>query len=249
MSAYWLAALPPLLQGNFHEAISWLERSQDLCRRENTPLLFWIVTRLLGEAYARSGRLAEGLPLLERAAERLASMKHMHTYPGAVTALSAAYALAARPADALQSVRRALELSHAHKQRGVKAEALRVLGDIHAGHVPPDVEAADAAYRQALALADELGMRPLGAHCHLGLGTLYRRTGDHAKAHEHLTAAMTMYREMDMGSWLEKAEAVPGAATQELTLKPGRASRDSQPEWPKSGEQVSIGPSPMRVEP
>jgi hypothetical protein len=58
-----------------------------------------------------------------------------------------------------------------------------------------------------MALAEELGMRPLVAHCHLGLGTLYRRTGGGAKVEEHLTTAMTMYREMDMGFWLERAEA------------------------------------------
>ena len=49
-------------------------------------------------------------------------------------------------------------------------------------------------------------MRPLVAHCHLGLGTLYRRTGKREQAHEHLTTAATMYREMDMRFWLEKAE-------------------------------------------
>jgi uncharacterized protein HemY len=50
-------------------------------------------------------------------------------------------------------------------------------------------------------------MRPLVAHCHVGLGKLYRRTGDHAKAHEHLATAVTMYREMGMDFWLAKAEA------------------------------------------
>ena len=49
-------------------------------------------------------------------------------------------------------------------------------------------------------------MRPLLAHCHLGLGKLYRRTSDPAKAGEHLTAAATMYREMDMRFWLDKAQ-------------------------------------------
>jgi class 3 adenylate cyclase/tetratricopeptide (TPR) repeat protein len=205
--AYWLAAMPLLLQGDFPKAISWLERCQDLCRRENTPLLFWIVTRLLGEAYARSERLAEGLPLLEQAAEQLGTMKSMRWYPGTVSALSTAYLLAGRLADALQSVRRALQLSHAHKQPGVEAEALRVLGDIQAGHAPPDVEAADAAYRQALALAEPRGMRPLAAHCHLGLGKLYRRAGDGIKAQEHMTIAATMYREMGMGFWQQQAEA------------------------------------------
>ena len=50
-------------------------------------------------------------------------------------------------------------------------------------------------------------MRPLVAHCHLGLAKPYRRTGDRTKAEEHLTAATTMYREMDMRFWLEQAEA------------------------------------------
>jgi uncharacterized protein HemY len=53
-------------------------------------------------------------------------------------------------------------------------------------------------------------MRPLVAHCHLGLGKLYRRTGDHAKAEERLTTATTMYRDMDMTFWLEKAGAELG---------------------------------------
>jgi hypothetical protein len=50
-------------------------------------------------------------------------------------------------------------------------------------------------------------LRPLVAHCHLGLGKLYRRTGKHDLATEHLTNATTMYREMDMRFWLEQAEA------------------------------------------
>ena len=50
-------------------------------------------------------------------------------------------------------------------------------------------------------------MRPSAAHCHLGLGELYRRAGDGVKAREHLTTAATMYREMDMSFWLAKAEA------------------------------------------
>lgn len=51
-------------------------------------------------------------------------------------------------------------------------------------------------------------MRPLVAHCHLGLGQLYQRTGDEAKAHDHLTTAVTMYREMGMNFWVKKAEAI-----------------------------------------
>jgi hypothetical protein len=65
---------------------------------------------------------------------------------------------------------------------------------------------AEAHYWKALALAEPRGMRPLIAHCHLGLGKLYRRTGQREQAHQHLTIATTMYREMDMQFWLEQAE-------------------------------------------
>ena len=71
---------------------------------------------------------------------------------------------------------------------------------------PPEAARAEAHYRQALALAGELGMRPLVAHCYLGLGKLYWRTGKRHEAQEHLNTATTMYREMDMRSWLEQAE-------------------------------------------
>ena len=69
-----------------------------------------------------------------------------------------------------------------------------------------DLSMADRQYREALSLATELGMRPLIAHCHLGLGKLYRSTGKREQAHEHLTTATTMYREMGMTYWLEKAD-------------------------------------------
>ena len=59
-----------------------------------------------------------------------------------------------------------------------------------------NAESGEVYYRNALALAEPRGMRPLVAHCHLGLGKLYRRTGKHEQAREHLTIATTMYREM-----------------------------------------------------
>jgi hypothetical protein len=113
--------------------------------------------------------------------------------------------------DAARVARQALELSRNRKERGYEARALRLLGDTAAQRDPPDAETAEVHYRQALALAEELAMRPLVAHCHLGLGKLYRRTGDGAKAQQHLTTAATMYREMDMRFWLEKPAAIMGA--------------------------------------
>ena len=70
------------------------------------------------------------------------------------------------------------------------------------------VDKTGAHYREAIVLANELGMRPLVAHCHLGLGRCSGRAGKREEAQDHLTTAMTMYREMDMRFWLEQAEAV-----------------------------------------
>jgi tetratricopeptide (TPR) repeat protein len=71
----------------------------------------------------------------------------------------------------------------------------------------PDVAQAEAHYSQAFALADELGMRPLQAHCHLGLGTLYTKIGQREQAQTALSTAIEMYRAMDMTFWLPQAEA------------------------------------------
>ncbi len=94
--------------------------------------------------------------------------------------------------------------------RAIQARALRLLGEIASRFDPPHVQQAEAQYRQARALAEELGMRPLIGHCHLGLGKLYGRTGKREQAREHPTTATTMYHEMDMRFWLEQAEAALG---------------------------------------
>jgi tetratricopeptide (TPR) repeat protein len=76
-----------------------------------------------------------------------------------------------------------------------------------AQHKPSEVEPAEAYYQQALALAEELGMRPLQAHCHRGLGTLYIKMGRREQARAELFAAIDLYRAMDMTFWLPQAEA------------------------------------------
>jgi hypothetical protein len=82
---------------------------------------------------------------------------------------------------------------------------VKVLGDVHA-HELIDAEKAADTYRRALALAVDFGMRPLVAHCHFGLGRLYRQTNEREQTREHFTTATTMFREMDMRFWLEQAE-------------------------------------------
>ena len=101
----------------------------------------------------------------------------------------------------------ALTIARAHQERGNDAYALHLLGNIAARRDPPESEQAEAHYRQALTLAEELGMRPLVAHCHRGLGMLYLKLGRGAQARTALITAIEMYRAMDMTFWLPQTEA------------------------------------------
>jgi hypothetical protein len=109
--------------------------------------------------------------------------------------------------EALQRAHCALEVSRTQRERGHEAYVLRLFAEIAAHQEPLDVEAATAAYRLALGLTEDLGMRPLTAQCHLGLGLLDRRAGQHLLAERLLTVASAMFREMGISHWLKKAEA------------------------------------------
>jgi tetratricopeptide (TPR) repeat protein len=121
--------------------------------------------------------------------------------------LGEAQLLAGRLEEAYALAERTLARARAHQERGHGAYALRLLGDIAARRDPLEVEEAEAYYQRALALADELGMRPLQAHSHLGLGTLYGEIGRHDDACTELQTAITLYRAMEMPFWLPQAEA------------------------------------------
>ena len=114
--------------------------------------------------------------------------------------------LTGRLDDAYALATQAHALSQAHWGRGHEAWALHLLGDVALHHQPPESEPAAVHYRQALALAEELGMRPLQAHCHRGLGTLYATAGQRKQARAALSTAVEMYRAMDMTFWLPQTE-------------------------------------------
>jgi tetratricopeptide (TPR) repeat protein len=115
--------------------------------------------------------------------------------------------LAGRLEEAHALAERALAHARAHQERGLETYALRLLGDIAARREPPEPESAEIHYRQALTLAEELGMRPRMAHCHLGLGKLHAKSGHRAEARAELSAAVELYRAMAMTFWLPQAEA------------------------------------------
>ena len=171
------------------------------------PLHFSALASPLGLAYALEGRIAEALPLLEQAVEQTTAIRLIARQSLWMTALSEGYLLAGRPEEASDLAQQALDLARSHKEQGHEAYALRLFGEIAARCDPLQVEQAEAHYRQALALADELGMRPLQAHCHRGLGMLYAATGQREQARTALSTAINLYRAMEMTFWLPEAEA------------------------------------------
>ena len=172
-----------------------------------TGLWLRMIAAGLGYASALQGRLAEGRALLEEAISEGIRTGALRGHAYRVAWLSEVCRLAGRGEEAWQHARQALDLARQHKERADEALALHQLGVVHAHADPPDVAQAEAHYQQALALAEELGMRPLLAHCHRGLGTLYAATGQREQARTALAAAIDLYRAMDMTFWLPQAEA------------------------------------------
>jgi tetratricopeptide (TPR) repeat protein len=198
-----------LAQGNLAAAIQVFEEGLTLCRATGQNTSLAIIVGCLGEAYAHTGRLAEGLALLEEAHRNdLRTGRLGGSHVTHLRQLSAVYLLAGRVDEAWQHACQAFNLARQQKVRGHEAQALYQLGAVQAQASPPDVPQAEARYREALTRAEALGMRPLQAHCHRGLGTLYAKTGRSEYARAVLESAIALYRAMEMTFWLPQTEAV-----------------------------------------
>jgi tetratricopeptide (TPR) repeat protein len=195
-----------LRRGDLPAAIAVLDRDVRLCQAAEILTVYAWATPCLGLAYALSGRGSEARPLLEQAVEHGAKGTGDLAWQIGIT--GEGYLLAGDIENATRLADRSLRLSRDANERGYEAWALRLLGEITSRRDPAEVGLAERCYHHALALADELSMRPLAAHCHLGLSALCRRTGDGERAREHLTTATIMYREMHMPFWLEQAKAM-----------------------------------------
>lgn len=196
-----------LRKGELPAAITVLERGREICERGQITILAPGIAALLGFAVALSGRMSEALPLVEWAARDAVVSQQRYRHLVIVRLLGGVYLMAGRFTEALERAQEVLVLARRHGERSQQAYVLSLLGNIAVDREPSVFESAQEHYHEAIALAGDLGMRPLVGDCHLGLGKLYRRTGKRKQAHEHLTTATTMYREMDMPFWLERAEA------------------------------------------
>jgi class 3 adenylate cyclase/tetratricopeptide (TPR) repeat protein len=205
--AHFVAGWVLLQRGNWAQAHRPIERATAVMRAGNVANMLatsvacsaWILAQL-GEADRALDRLREG----ERLFEQL-SAGRSYIEGGVLHGLGYGGLALGRLDEAQRIALRALEVTSLHL--GWRALALHLLGDIATHPERFDAKQGEAHYQQALALAEPRGMRPLVAHCRLGLGKLYRRTRRGKQALEQLAAATTMYREMDMPFWLEQAES------------------------------------------
>jgi class 3 adenylate cyclase/tetratricopeptide (TPR) repeat protein len=196
-----------LMKGDLDRAARSLDRSAELCRTWSFSIYFANSTSRLGYAQLLAGRLEDGLRLLEQAARQAESVGRLYEQASILGWLAEAYLLSGRPEQSLEAARRAFEIADQSRQRGKRAHALRILAEIDAESGPWRTEQADGNYREALSLAEELGMRPLQAHCHFGLGTLYRRAERVDDALSELTTAIELYDSMGMTLWLGQSKA------------------------------------------
>jgi len=205
MYAFWGLGLLALRHGDLPRALPRLERAMGICHEADLPVYFSWVAPALGSAYILSGHVADAVPLLTQALEQTMATEMGRYQALCRLPLGEAHLLAGRLEEAHALAEQALAHAKAHQERGHEAYVLRLLGEISAHGHPPAVEQAAAAYQQAL--AEELGMHPLVAHCHRALGTLYAATGQREQARTALSTAIAMYRAMAMTFWLPQTEA------------------------------------------
>ena len=189
-----------LRRGDLDRALPTMEAALDLDRRAQSA---WSerLRATLGCAYLLAGRVEEALRFLEPEDFRGLARTYRVVWLAEARLMAGQIDEAARLAD------QALGLAREHHEQGHEAWILRLLGEIAARREPVDVEAADAAFRQATTLAYRLEMRPLMAHCHLGLGRLYRRAGRPDTARDELEAGLALLRSMGMTFWVSPIEA------------------------------------------
>jgi class 3 adenylate cyclase/tetratricopeptide (TPR) repeat protein len=211
--AYYAVGAVAVIKGDFDQAIAALEHALKVCEAAELPVQRPLVVSGLAAAYAFVGRFDDALRLLESTANRGvwvieagSRQAPLGKAMGMVWEVEA-YMLAGRYKEAETLARQNLAVFADSKDRGSVAWQRYLLGETLMRCDASLSRQAEASYREALALARELGMCPLEAHCYLGLGRAHARLNDLAKARAELVSAAELYRSVSMQFWLSKAEA------------------------------------------
>jgi class 3 adenylate cyclase/tetratricopeptide (TPR) repeat protein len=206
--AVWGLGTLHVVRGDPERAIPVLEQGLVVSRMADIPLLFPFVAAPLGAAYVLAGRVGDAVPLLEQAVRQAVSMNLLANHALRLTWLGETFLLTDQLERAGEQAAQALALAERQGERGSQAYAWRLTGEIAARRQPADVQTGIDAYRSALGLAAELGMRPLVARCHLGLAAAQQLSGAQAEARAERDAAVELFRELEMTHWLGKVKAL-----------------------------------------
>ena len=189
--------------GDFDSALPIVERGLELCLAGNFSSLWLAFAAMLTQMRARRNQFKEALTLLEECRKSSHFMQSLwHVMLG--IEMGDAYLQIGQVDDAERIARQTLEISQHQRGRGSEAGARRLLGEVVANRDSAQLETAMSHYQQALTVAKELGMRPLIAHCHLGLGKVLAKTEQIEQARDHLTNASTLFQSMSMQYWLKQ---------------------------------------------
>ncbi|HEX3175998.1 MAG TPA: adenylate/guanylate cyclase domain-containing protein [Methylomirabilota bacterium] len=204
--AWTLTGLVWRERGQLDRALAPLSRSVDLCEQATLPVWQPVAAALLGSTLVALDRKDDGHALLHDAIRRAEALGVMAYLARWTVLLGEALLARGDAAGALATADRAIALSLAHGERGHEALAWRLIGDVHARGGVGDLTSAREAYGQALALAEELGLRPLIARTHAGLGRVARRLGHLEDAEAHVAHAVVLFADMGMRAALAEAE-------------------------------------------
>ncbi len=206
--AYYTLAHIHLTRGESAPALALLDRALALCKNGEEPLYYPRVLGALGSAHALEGRPDQAVELLEHAVAESRAIRLLYGYASLVIALGDACLEAGHLDDASRLAAEAVALTRERGERGDEGWALHLTAEIAARRGPPDVAEATAAYRQALAIAEGLEMRPLAARCRLGLGAVLGNAGEVLEARTQLARASELFAALGIARWQGEAEAL-----------------------------------------
>jgi tetratricopeptide (TPR) repeat protein len=220
--AYYTLASIHLTRGESAPAFTLLERALALCGHGEEPLYYSRVVGALGAAHALEGRADQAVDLLQHAAAESRAIRLRYGYASLLTSLGDACLGAGHLDEASRLAAEAVALTRERGERGDEGWALHLTAEIAARRGSPEVAAATAAYREALALAEALEMRPLAARCHLGLGALLGNAGEVPEARAGLARASELFAALGSARWHREAEELSAKFARDSLCRPSR---------------------------
>ena len=192
--------------GDLDESATVLESARRHCEAGNLRLTRAMTELFLGRVYSLTGRVADAIAALHHSRTTCEAIRFVYCHGLATIWYSQALVLADRHAEARRHGEQSLALARAHRARGLEARALRLLGEALASGDGADVVASEARYREAMTLAQTLGLKPLISRARVGVANVYAKTGRRDQAREALTAAASEFDRMEMTRWRERSE-------------------------------------------